>query len=124
MKEKFLLLLLMYFVFMIPVKAQVTLGQEYNLDYAAPKEYTIGGITVSGVKYLDNNVLEMLSGLTIGDKIRIPGDKISEAVKKLWDQGLFEDVQVSISRVQDNNIFLNIALKERPRLSKFSFTDR
>lgn len=121
MKEKFLLLLLIYFIWHTPVKAQVTLGQEINVDYSSPKEYTIGGITVSGVKYLDNNVLVMLSGLTIGDKMKIPGDKISEAVKKLWDQGLFEDVQISISRIQENNIFLNIALKERPRLSKFSF---
>jgi outer membrane protein insertion porin family len=121
MKEKVLLLLLAYFVSLHPVNAQVTLGQEINVDYAAPKEFIIGGITVSGVKYLDNTVLVMLSGLTIGDKVKIPGDKISDAVKKLWDQGLFEDVQISISRVLENTIFLNIALKERPRLSKFSF---
>jgi outer membrane protein insertion porin family len=121
MREKSLLLVLLYFVFLNPLRSQVTIGQEINVDYSAPKEFIIGGITVSGVKYLDNNVLIMLSGLTVGDRIKIPGDKISEAVRKLWDQGLFEDVQISVSRVQDNNVFLNISLKERPRLSRFSF---
>src|ERR1035438_76109 len=98
MKEKFLLLLFFYLVILIPVKAQVTLGQDINVDYTTPKDYVIGGITVSGVKYLDNNVLIMLSGLTVGDRIKVPGDKITDAVKKLWDQGLFEDVQISIAR--------------------------
>ncbi|MEI7980758.1 MAG: POTRA domain-containing protein, partial [Bacteroidota bacterium] len=87
-----------------------------------PKDYVIGGITVSGVLYLDNNVLIMLSGLTVGDKIKVPtGDKISLAVKKLWDQGLFEDIRISFTKVVDNQIFLDIYLKERPRLSRFQF---
>lgn len=121
MKEKILLLLILYFMVLLPGRSQVSLGGDYGIDYSRPKEYTIGGIVISGVKYLDNNVLIMLSGLSVGDKIKIPGDKMADAVKKLWDQGLFEDVQIYVDRIVDNDIFLNIALKERPRLSRFSF---
>jgi len=104
-----------------PLYAQVSLGDSKPTDYNNPKDYFIGGMTVSGVKYLDGNVLIMLSGLTVGDKIKIPGDKISQAIRKLWDQGLFEDISVSVTKIVDNQVFLDFYLKERPRLSKFSF---
>ncbi|MCX6247470.1 MAG: BamA/TamA family outer membrane protein [Bacteroidetes bacterium] len=121
MKLKFLFLLFLTTWFLPSVNAQITSGDAVPIDYTSPKEYIIGGITVSGVKYLDNNVLIMLSGLTIGDKVRIPGEKITQAIRKLWDQGLFEDVKISIAQISDNQVYLNIYLKERPRLSHFSF---
>ena len=93
-----------------------------DIDYSNPKEYTIGGITVIGTKHLDKSVLIMLSGLSIGEKINIPGEKISEGIRKLWKQGLFSDVKITIEKTQGNNIFLNLLLSERPRLSKFSFS--
>ncbi|MEI6172529.1 MAG: POTRA domain-containing protein [Bacteroidota bacterium] len=116
------LLIILFFLLAIqPLSAQISLGEESVTDYDKPKEYYIGGMTVSGVKYLDGNVLIMLSGLTVGDKVKIPGDKISQAVRKLWEQGLFEDIKVSVSKVVDNQVFLDFYLKERPRLSKFQF---
>ena len=99
---------------------QVQLFEE-NIDYTTPKEYYIGGITISGVKYLDNNVLMMISGLTVGDKISIPGDAIAKAIKRLWKQGLFESIDISYTKIQGDKIFLNIALKEQPKLKRFSF---
>ena len=104
MKLKFLILLLISTWFIQPLIAQKPSGDELNLDYSAPKEYIIAGITVTGVKYLDNNVLIMLSGLTIGDKVRIPGDKITQAVRKLWDQGLFENIKISVSQIVENQL--------------------
>jgi len=92
-----------------------------KIDYASPKEYEIGGITVSGVKYLDKNILIHLSGLKVGQKITVPGDEITKAVKKLWKHGLFGDVEISATKIIGDKIFLDIALKERPRLSKFTF---
>jgi len=63
----------------------------------------------------------MLSGLSVGDMIHVPGEEISEAIHNLWDQGLFENVIISVTDIQNTVIFLNIDLKERPRLSSFSF---
>ena len=114
-------LIMMFWLVVVVVNGQINLGDLKELDYANPKKYEIGGITISGVKYLDNSVLITLSGLTVGDVVSIPGEKISQAIRNLWDQGLFENVIVSITNVQGNLVFLNIDLKERPRMSSFSF---
>jgi len=102
---------------------QVAIGDDLaEINYSTPKEYEIGGITVTGVRYLDNNVLIMLSGLVVGDKIIVPGDKITDAIHNLWDQGLFENIRVIAQKIEGDVIFLEINLAERPRLSKFAIT--
>jgi len=104
------------------VSSQVSIGNEIlDIDYTSPQEYEIGGVTVSGIKYLDQSVLIMISGLTVGQKIKIPSDNFRNAIKKLWDQGMFEYVNITATDVKDDLVFLNIDLRERPRLSKFTF---
>ncbi len=93
------------------------------LDYSrTPREYQIGGVTVSGVKYLTHNVLLQFSGLDIGKTITIPGEDIPDAIQKLWDQQLFSDVRIAATRIEGDLIFLDIYLQEMPRLSRFSFS--
>ncbi|MBN2669719.1 MAG: outer membrane protein assembly factor BamA [Bacteroidales bacterium] len=94
-------------------------GNVDKIDYSSPKEYEIGGIIVTGVKYLDQDVLINISELQVGQTIKVPGDQITKAIEKLWKQGLFSDVQIKASKIIENRIFLEIALQERPRLSKF-----
>jgi outer membrane protein insertion porin family len=119
MKSVFITILLIFF-------SIITLGQEINpnvsINYLQPKEYEIGGVTISGVEYLDQNVLLYLTGLEIGKKISIPGEEISSAIKKLWEQDLFSDVKISLTRVVNDIAFLDINLKERPRLSRYAFS--
>jgi len=114
-------IVLLLFLSTIQVYAQVSLSDNIKIDYNNPKEYTIGGILISGTKHLDRNVLIMLSGLSVGDKITVPGEQLGNAIKKLWKQGLFSDVQIRITKIQGDNIFFDFQLQERPRLSKFSF---
>lgn len=104
-------------------KAQVLLESSDStpIDYAKPKEYTLAAIEIECSQYTDKNIVRLLSGLTIGDKIQIPGDKISEAIKGLWKQGLFEDVQIYLMKTIGNDAFLKIKVVEKPRLSKFAF---
>lgn len=96
-------------------------SQLKSIDYSEPKEYEIGGVTITGVQYLDQNVLLYLTGLEIGNTITIPGEEITDAIKILWEQGLFSDVEVTLTKVIDNRAFIDIALVERARLSRFSF---
>ncbi|MCF8294704.1 MAG: outer membrane protein assembly factor BamA [Bacteroidales bacterium] len=122
-RNSFFLILLLIFLSWMPVSGQFTLGSKNtSLSYETPKEYEIGGITVSGVKYLDQDVLIQITGLTVGEKLRVPGEKLTDAVKKLWNQGLFSDVVLSATKIQGDLIFLNFHFQERPRLSKFKFT--
>lgn len=102
--------------------AQNFVGVSNDLDYSNPKEYEIGGITISGIKFLDENVLIELSGLQVGQRIMIPGDEISDAIKKLWKQKLFSDVKITLTKTINDKAFIDINLQERPRLSKFHFT--
>ncbi len=92
-----------------------------DFSFANPKEFEIGGLEISGIKFLNVNTLKQVSGITIGQKIYIPGDEIRAIVQKYWKQGLFSDVQIYADSVQGNKVFLNIHLKERPRLSRYEF---
>ncbi|MDA3907275.1 MAG: BamA/TamA family outer membrane protein [Bacteroidales bacterium] len=91
-----------------------------ELNYEKPQSYNIESIEISGIEFLDENALIIISGLSIGKKINIPGDDIALAIRKLWKQGLFEDISISVIDIRDDNVSLNISLKERPRLSGFN----
>lgn len=112
--------LLCLLAFSPPTLAQVSLGEDVVVDYSKPREYEIGGVTVSGLEYLDKNVLIMLTGLNVGETVEIPGDEITKAIRKLWTQGLFEDISINVTEIQGNMVFLELYLKERPRMSNFS----
>ena len=87
-----------------------------------PKEYTIAGITVTGAKAFDQNLIISISGLAVGDKVQIPGtDAFGKAIAKLWKQSLVADVQIFITQMEGTNIYLEIQIVERPRLLDFKF---
>jgi outer membrane protein insertion porin family len=92
-----------------------------TIDYSNPKEYLIAGLIVEGAPNLDNNLIMSVSGLATGQKIRIPGDAISEAIMNLWKQGIFGDVQIVADKIMGDKIFLRILVLELPRLSRFTF---
>jgi outer membrane protein insertion porin family len=91
------------------------------LSYTNPVDYTLGGINPVGIQFLDKDALMAITGLKHGDKITIPGDQISNAARKLWDQGLIGDITISVNHVDGNVIYLDFILKERPRLTRFAF---
>jgi outer membrane protein insertion porin family len=92
------------------------------IDYSSPKEYEVAEIVVSGVQFLDTKVLASMTGLSVGQKITIPGDDITKIVTKFWEQGLFSDVKITASKIEGNKIYLDVYMKERPRLSQFNLT--
>jgi len=104
-----------------PSFAQINIGQGLtDFDYTKPQKYEIGGVKVQGIEFLDERALIMISGLTVGNTISVPGDDVSSALKKLWKQGLFENVAITVEKIENNRIFLIIHLQERARLTGFS----
>ncbi|GAB3936256.1 outer membrane protein assembly factor BamA [Mucilaginibacter myungsuensis] len=89
-----------------------------SLSYLNPKQYIIGDVTVSGAKYLDKEVLIQISKLIKGDMIMLPGEASGKVIKDLWDQGLFEDVKLNVTKISLDTVYLEIAIQERPRLSR------
>ncbi len=92
------------------------------VDYKKPKEYVIKDIKVTGVKFLDQNILVNLSDLIRGQKIGFPSDKVSNAINKYWDQGLFSDVKISLVESGVDSVIVNIYLQERHRISELEIT--
>jgi len=95
----------------------------YNpkLYYASPVKYELGGVSVTGVKHLESNVLVQISGLRAGSNIDVPGEKVTKAIQKLYKQGLFSDIQITATKLVGKKIYLNIYLQERPRLSSVNY---
>ena len=116
-----LLLILLVSAFWSTSYAQIQIGDDLSdVDYLHPQEYEIGGIVVSGAKYVDATMLSLLTGLNVGETVKIPGDEIAEAIRKIWEQGMFEDVAINATDFVGNKVFLQIVIKEKPRVSKFS----
>ncbi|WP_374950619.1 outer membrane protein assembly factor BamA [Mucilaginibacter sp.] len=93
-----------------------------SLSYLNPKDYIIGGIEISGAKYLDKDVLLQISKLNKGEKINLPGEQNANVIKDLYKQGLFDDVQLNVLRIKADTVYLEIAVVERPRLSRLHIT--
>ena len=100
---------------------RTTLSKQISTDsisYLNPKDYIIGDITVSGTQYLEKDVLIQISKLNKGDKITMPGEATSSVIKALWDQGLFDDVKLNITKINIDTVYFDIQVTERPRLSR------
>ncbi len=92
-----------------------------KLNYVNPAEYTIAGIEVTGLRVLDKNAIVSLTDLRVGDKIKIPGDAVTGAIRKLWKHGLVGDVTIEVQKIEGSDVYLNIILAERPRLTNYYF---
>ncbi len=97
------------------------LAQQPMMDPALARDYEIGGLTVSGTTTVDVNAVMLFSGLKVGEKVLVPGPRIADAIKNIWDQKLFSDVRVEAAEIRGGTIFLNIVVTEKPRLSRFKF---
>lgn len=90
-------------------------------QFGEPVEFEIGGITVVGATYSEEVAIIGVSGLKVGDKIRIPGPEIPKAMKALMRLRLFTNVQIVLDKTIGDVVFLEIQLQERPRLSRYTY---
>ncbi len=125
MNKFFFILIISFFCSGIVAQSILTQGTDsLTTDYKNPKEFVIEEITVKAPDSFDKKLLAALSGLSKGEKIRIPGDDIPNAIKNLWKMGLFKDVQIHATRVEQGKIYLHISVTERNRLSYYKYKDR
>jgi len=95
-----------------------------DVDYSSPKTYVIGGVRVSGIKYLSEEQILSVTGLTKGEKITIPSLELSDILKRVWAQRYFSDAGFFIDSLSQNRdtVWLGLHLQERPRVSRWSFS--
>jgi len=102
----------------IPVSINPALQEIFNSKY--PKSYTIAAIEVTGAKAFDPALISSISGMAVGDKVQLPGtDVFGKAIAKLWKQSLVSKVDISITKLEENNIYILIDISERARLIDF-----
>lgn len=87
-----------------------------------PKEYTIASVSITGVKHLDTSIVASITNLLPGDKFMHPNEDIfAKAISNLWRQRFFSNVQVFVTKVEDDKVWVEINVTERPRLGNFKF---
>jgi outer membrane protein insertion porin family len=105
---------LLFTIFIIGNSTQL-FAQETTLDKG--KEYILADIEVTGKSEYSPQTVITFTGLEKGQKILVPGEGISIAIKKLWKLGLFSDVSFYINKVEGDSIFLELNLVESPKLA-------
>lgn len=86
-----------------------------------PQIYEIADITVVGADNYEDYIIIGYSGLSKGQRIEIPGDDITNALKRFWRQGLFSDVAILWTKAYGDKAWLEIRLTPQPRISQINY---
>ena len=113
---------LLFLILLLPYTSVLSQNEVPRINYSGiPHKYEIADIKVTGVENLDPKILVNLSGLRVGQVIPVPGDEVTQAIKRYWKHGLFSDVKILADKIENGKIWLEIRLTERPRLSEINF---
>ena len=97
----------------------------FEVDYNNPRKFIVGGVAVEGdLATVSTQQIIQLTGLAKGMEVTVPGDDLNSIVDRLWAQNYFEDVALLVDSLSSNrdSIYLKVALKERPRVSEWTFS--
>ncbi|MFZ2282271.1 MAG: outer membrane protein assembly factor BamA [Lutibacter sp.] len=93
----------------IPIKTNNVFVKETN--------YELGGITVKGLQKFEEETVKVFTGLVVGQEIKLPGDKLTSAIKKLYETKQFSNVEVYVSKIDGNVAYLEFEVLELPQLN-------
>lgn len=138
MSNKLYLLLFTFLFFSTSISAQDSKAKEETptksdslkvntnstdpIVYEKGRAYELGGITVTGLKKFSEQAVKVFTGLRVGQEIRVPGDKLTSSIKKLYEQKQFSNVDVYISKIDGNVLYLEFDVKELPQLNNVTFS--
>ena len=99
-------------------------SQDFEVDYARPREYYVAGVTVEGNSVFSSDQIIQVSGLRKGVKVGVPSDDIADVISRLWAQRYFEDVSIAVDSLTAgrDSAYFKIIVRERPRVSRWDFT--
>ena len=107
----------------LPTWAQ-SAGSGIEVDYNNPKKYIVGGVRIEGTNYFSPDQIRQITGLQEGMEITVPSEEMTSIVNRLWMQKYFEDVELAIDSLSASRdtAFLKVAIIERPRVSRWTFS--
>ncbi len=127
MKSKILLFISLFVVSpsllfgQAPEHDPISTQPNISINYSTPERLRIGKIRIEGANNFDRNAIKVIAGLNEGMIIHIPGEEIATAIRNLWNEELFSDVDISIEQQDEDIVHLLIRLVSRPSLSRFAF---
>jgi len=93
-----------------------------NLSFEKGKEYILGSISVTGLKKFSEETVRVFTGLRNGQPIKLPGDKLTSAIKKLYESKQFSNVDVFLAKIDGNTVYLQFDVLELPQLNNVRIT--
>ncbi|MGB5819628.1 MAG: POTRA domain-containing protein [Saonia sp.] len=105
------------FLFTLILLFFTTFTTAQETSYEDGKKYILGGLEVTGLQSYNEQTVKTYTGLRVGQPITLPGEQISAIIKKLWGLELFSDISFYITKVEGNQVFLELNILERPTLS-------
>ena len=86
-----------------------------------PRTYEIAGISVEGAPNYDDYLILGYAGLKVGDRVAIPGDDITNAVKRLMRQTLFAQASIVLEKTVGDKAWIKIVLRTQPRIAEVKY---
>ena len=95
-----------------------TITPKGPITFEKGKEYILGGITVTGLQKFAEETVKVFTGLRNGQAIKLPGDKLTSGIKKLYESKQFSNVDVYLSKIDGNTVYLQFDVVELPQLKE------
>ncbi len=98
-----------------------TQTQDTIINLQKAKKYVIGGISIKGNDRFSEQSIKNYAGLVIGENLKVPGDKLSSSIKKLWKSKLFSNVDVYAVKIDKDAIYLEFVVQELSKIGNVVF---
>lgn len=108
--------------FSLSNQAQTVKDSIPTVSYEKGKEYILGGMSVTGLKKFSESTVKVFTGLIEGQVIKLPGDKLTSAIKKLYESKQFSNVDVYLAKIDGNTVYLQFDVRELPQLNNVTFS--
>ena len=115
-----LVLFALFFGFSANAQTQNDSIAKNNTAFEKGKEYILGGISVTGLVKFSEETVKVFTGLRNGQTIKLPGDKLTSAIKKLYESKQFSNVDVYLAKLDGNTVYLQFDVQELPMLKDVS----
>lgn len=115
-----LVLFALFFTFSANAQTTKDTISNANLSFEKGKEYILGGITVTGLKKFSEETVKVFTGLRNGQLIKLPGDKLTSSIKKLYESKQFSNVDVYLAKIDGNTVYLQFDVQELPQLNEIN----
>ncbi len=104
------------------IKKDSVLPTVSNAKFIKDSSYELGGITVKGLQKFEEQTVKVFTGLKVGQEIKLPGDKLTSAIKKLYETKQFSNVEVYVAKIDGTTVYLEFEVEELPQLNNITIT--